>query len=296
MNWFVPLFALALATSSLGEIVADFPSAREKAQTAQTGIAVLIHGSDWNAQSEAMADIFSDPRFAQSIGSGSVLLLIDRKESPTPQDLQLDETNKDCQPPVRSLPAIAYYDSEGRLIGCISGPAEIQAAGGPVITVKKFQTMLAERDAVWKRAAGTNGYRKAELLGAGLDRMNFGLGPKNLYQPILDDMKKADPTDRSGYIGKYTFNHRNLLGMVQTKAKEKDFAPAVAELAMWNRNARLNNLQRQQLHAVRFALYQSWPEKKSLIRPALEDMRKVDPKSYLGIAAANYLSQLKEEG
>ena len=202
--------------------------------------------------------------------------------------------NEACQPPYRSLPAVALYDADGRLVAVRSGMAEIQAAGGLPATLKSMLAMLNERDALWKRAAGSAGVQRTSLFGAGLDRMNQGLGPKNVYQPVLEEMKKADPKDDSGYIGKYSFSQDALLAMVMDKAKKNEQATAEEELAKWNLNTRLNNRQRQELHAARFALYQRWPEKKSSARNALEDMRKVDPKSELGLAAASYLKQLKD--
>jgi hypothetical protein len=45
--------------------------------------------------------------------------------------------------------------------------------------------------------------------------------------------------------------------------------------------------------AARFALYQRWPEKKPSVKPLLERMRDIDPKSDLGQAAASYLELLE---
>jgi len=288
---------LILLSSSLlatAAPVADFATALEQAKTSKAPIAVFIHGSDWNKPGETLAKTWNDPRIADAAGTATLLVSIDCKESPTDAEKEAAKRNEACQPPYRSLPAVALYDADGRLVAVRSGMAEIQAAGGLPATLKSMLAMLNERDALWKRAAGSAGMQRASLFGAGLDRMNQGLGPKNVYQPVLEEMKKADPKDDSGYIGKYSFSHDALLSMVMDKAKKNEQAAAEEELAKWNRNTRLNNRQRQELHAARFALYQRWPEKKSSARSALEDMRKVDPKSDLGLAAASYLKQLKD--
>lgn len=274
--------------------VADFDTALEQAKTSKAPIAVLIHGSDWNKPGEVASKTWNDPRFIEAVGKSTILVSIDRKESPNDAEKEAAKRNVKCQPPYRSLPAVAFYDSEGRLVAVRSGMSEIQAAGGLPATVKAMRAILNNRDALWMRAAGSGGVQRASLFGGGLHQMNQSLGPNNIYQPVLDDMKKADPKDNSGYIGKYTFSRDALLGMVMDKAKKNEQAAAEAELAKWMRNTRLSTLQRQELHATRFALYQRWPEKKTSARNALEDMRKVDPKSELGLAAASYLKQLKD--
>ena len=288
------LFLLATSLWVAAAPVADFQTALDQAKSRKAPIAVLIRGSDWNHAGEAAAKIWEDARFPGAVGSDTLLVSIDRKESPTDAEKEAAKRNEKCQPPYRSLPAVALYDSEGRMVAMFSGMAEIDAAGGLPTSVKSMTTVLTERDELWKRAAGARGVQQATLLGAGLDRMDIGLGPKNVYQPILDEIQKADPKDETGYVGKYTFSRDQLLGMVMDKAKKEEFVVAEAELAKWAQNPRLSPRQRQELHAARFALYQRWPAKKASSRTALEDMHKIDPSSDLGLAASSYLKQLKK--
>ena len=293
MRSFITLILASSLIAAAGP-VADFATALEQAKSSKTAIAVLIHGSDWNKPGEALAKSWNDPRFSESAGKTTLLVSIDRKESPNAAETEAAKRNEACQAPLRSLPAIALYDCDGRLVAVRSGMIEIRASGGLAGTIKSMGALLNDRDALWRRAATAGGTQRASLLGGGLDRMNLGLGPNNIYQPVLDDMKKSDPKDESGYIGKYTFSHAALLSMVMEKSKVNAQAAAEVELVKWNQNSRLATRQRQELHAARFALYQRWPEKKSSARNALEDMRKADPKSDLGLAAASYLKQLKD--
>jgi hypothetical protein len=123
--------------------------------------------------------------------------------------------------------------------------------------------------------------------------MNQGLGHKNVYKPILDEITKADPQDQSGYTAKYSFPGHNLAPhILDTFVKDKKFKEAEAELLRWHRNPHLSPEQRQQLHAARFALYRAWPEKSAMVRTALEDMVKEAPASDLGLSAKNYLLEL----
>ncbi len=274
--------------------VADFEAALAAAKSAQAPIAVFLHGSDWNPAGETMLKTWQDPRIADAAGPATPLVTIDRMENPDQAATEAAKRNAKCDPPVRSLPAVAFYDADGRLVSVRSGLPEIESSGGLPATLKGMRSLLAKRDELWKRATSEQGPKRAALLGAGLDLMNQGLGPKNLYQNVLNDMKQADPKDESGYIGKYTFSPWSLLDLVLEKVKAGDPAAAEAELDRWNRVTRLDKRQRQELHATRFALYQRWPQKKEMARKSLEDMRAVDPGSDLGKAAESYLKQLKD--
>jgi hypothetical protein len=201
-----------------------------------------------------------------------------------------------CNPQVRSIPAIALYDAEGRLVGSYSGTAEIAVVGGLLPATMKLLAAARERDEFWRSAKGSSGMMKAGRLGQGLDRMDIGLGPKEVYKPVLEEMQKADPEDKSGYVGKYTFSSENLVDLALDKAGKSEFAEAEKEFSKWDANPRLSTKQKQQLQAARFALYQRWPEKKQFLKPLLDKMRDIDPKSELGQAAANYLQTLAPKG
>lgn len=289
------LCAAACLVAAHGQRVPDFTAALAQSKSSNADIVVFVHGSDWNRPGEAAARIWNDPRFMSAVGSGVLLLDLDRKENPTEAEKAVVKLNEKGNPQVRSIPAVALYDSAGRLIGSYAGTAEIEAAGGLLPATKKLLAIRRERDEFWKTADGASGMMKAGRLGQGLDRMDQGLGPKGVYKPILEEMKKADPEDKSGYIGKYSFSAEKLVDLAIDKAEKKEFAEADKEFAKWEANPRLSPKQKQELQAARFALYQRWPERKADLKPLLEKMRDIDPKSELGQAATNYLELLKAE-
>jgi len=281
-----------LVPLAFGQRAADFTAALEKAKTGKSDIVVFVHGSDWNRPGEAAAKIWNDPRFLSFVGSGVLLVDLDRKENQTDAEKAAIRKNEAGNPPVRSLPAIALYDAEGRLVGSVSGTDEMQAAGGLLAATKKLLATRRERDESWERAEGASAIMKAGRLGQGLDRMNIGLGPKGIYKPVLEEIRKADPLDKSGYVGKYSFSGEALVDLALKSAEAKTFTAAESEFAKWDASPRLSTNQRQQLQAAKFALYQRWPEKKAEVKPVLEKMRDIDPKSDLGQAAANYIEML----
>jgi hypothetical protein len=281
-----------LATAH-GQRVSDFSAALDRAKSSKSAIAVLVRGSDWNRPGEIAAKTWNDPRFISSLGSGVLLLDLDRKENPSEADEALAKLNERAALPLRSIPAVVVYDSEGRFTGSYSGTAEIEKAGGLLPATKKLLGVIRQRDEFWKSAKGSSGVIKAGRLGQGLDCMDIGLGPKGVYQPILDEIQKADPEDKSGYFGKYTFSSEKLVDLSLSMAGKNEFAEAEEEFMKWDANPRLSPKQRQQLQAARFALYQRWPEKKGAVKDLLEKMRDIDPDSELGKAAANYLKMLE---
>ncbi|MEO5916032.1 MAG: hypothetical protein ABIS50_17485 [Luteolibacter sp.] len=289
------LLAIALCLPLFGQRATDFTAAMEKAKSSKANIVVFVHGSDWNRPGETVAKIWNDPRFLSGIGTGVLLVNIDRKESPSSSDEALAKLNAKGDPEVRSIPAVAVYDNEGRFVGSFSGLAEIEAAGGLLPATRRLLATCRQRDEFWKTADGASGMIKAGRLGQGLDSMDIGLGPKGLYKPVLEEMRKADPEDQSGFIGKYTFSSEKLVDLALDKAEKKDFAAADTELKKWDSNPRLSPKQRQQLQGARFALYQRWPERKRDLKAVLEAMRDIDPKSELGMAAITYLRMLSEQ-
>jgi hypothetical protein len=58
------------------------------------------------------------------------------------------------------------------------------------------------------------GPQKAAQFAAGLDLLGIGAGPKNAYQQVIEEIKKADPEDRSRALARYSFPGRKLLDLV----------------------------------------------------------------------------------
>lgn len=287
------LLCALVAVAHAATIQSDFPAAKAAAAAQKGSIAVLVIGSDWCRPAQAYADVWNAPAFAKSLPDSLVLLTIDRKETLTKDEQALAEKNKDCPQPLRSVPALVFLDSEGRVIGARSGVPDLGTPQRLAEQLKIFLTIQQKRDEAWKRADQVQGVKRAEALGLGLDMMNQGSGHAKVYQPVLEEIKKADPQDQSGYWGKYHFPGQDLAAQItENFVSKKDFAGGEAELLRWARNKRLSPEQRQHLHAARFALYRAWPEKAELARTALEDMRATNPRSPLGIAAMNYLKEL----
>ena len=277
------------------ERLPDFPAAVEKAKSGGQDIAVLFHGSDWCTPGKKLATQWTSDAFVKAAGEGLLLVDIDRKESPSPADEALAKSNEACPVKPRSLPAIALFDKNGRLVALREGTPELDSLGRPEQAIQRAIDVRKKRDDLWKKADGMSGQQKAAQLAAGLDLLGIGAGPKNAYQPVIEEMKKADPEDRSGALARYSFPGRKLLDIAVDKGKAGKFTEADDEIGSWLKKPQLTKAQRQEALAARFALYQRWPEKKTGLATVLKEIEKIDPKSELGAAATSYLTMLSKE-
>ncbi len=290
------LFAAIVSVLPAAERAGDFAAALEESKKGGQDIAVLFHGSDWCLPGRPYADHWKSEAFLSAAGDDLLVLDIDRRESPGPDDEASAERNEACPVKPRSLPALALFDREGRLVALHEGTPALDGLGRPELAIRHAVELRKKRDEIWKRAAGERGTRKAGLLAQGLELIGLGAGPKGIYQPVIEEIRKADPDDRSGALGRFTFPGRKLLDMAVSKGKAGEFVDADAEIAVWLKKTQLAKSQRQEAFAARFALYQRWPEKKAELPAVLKEIERLDPKSDLGQAAAAYLELLQKDG
>lgn len=274
------------------ERATDFLTALETAKAKRADVALLLHGTGWCKPGERIAAAWRLPSTASGLPSDIILadydkpdtVEIDDKKEPSALDKQL--------PHVRSYPALVLLDSKGRIFAMREGVLNVDNPANNSEWIKRAVSMRRARDEDWAAAEKLQGPNKALKLGQGLDRMGLELGPKKIYQSVLDDMEKADPEDKSGYVGKYTFPGLDFAAKIAALAEDKKFDEAEKLIATWAANSRLNIKQKQQLLAGRFALYQRWPEKKDQSKKVLEEICRLDPKSEIGQGAAVYLKNL----
>jgi hypothetical protein len=289
------IFLVVCPALFAAERLPDFPVAVEKAKSGGQDIAVLFHGSDWCTPGKKLAALWTSEAFEKAAGKDLLIVDIDRKESPSSADEALAKRNEACPVKPRSLPAIALFDKEGRLVALREGTPELDSLGRPEQAIQRAIDVRKKRDDLWQKAEGMRGPQKAAQLAAGLDLLGLGAGPKNAYQPVIEEIKKADPEDRSGALARYSFPGRKLLDLAVDQGKAGKFTEADDEIGGWLKKPQLTKAQRQEALAARFALYQRWPEKKTGLATVLKEIEKLDPKSELGTAATTYLAMLAKE-
>lgn len=290
---FVLFFALSLSVFG-AKRASDFTEALELAKSGGADIAVLFHGSEWCLPGRPLAELWETQKFADGFGDDVVLVAIDAKEHPDESEQALAKRNEACPVGPRSYPAVMLFDREGRLVARRDGVVEIKMMGALGPAIQRAIEVRSRRDALWAKADASAGDQAAKFYGEGLDLMALGLGPKNIYKPVLDQLKAADPENQSGYAARYEFPGMGLVSQATKWAGEKKFEEADAEISRWLNERRLTPDQRQIAWSARFALYQRWPERKEKVPEVLKQLERVDPDSDMGKAAVEYLKILEK--
>ncbi len=272
----------------------NFKVALDIAQSSHRDIAVLLYGSDWCVSGEHIRkNVWNNAAFASALGSDFVLTGIDYPDNPPqePAYKALQKANSAFKCSTKNYPAIFVLDSKGRICGKREGlPINITMAD-MVKIIKGFRAIRVKRDNFWRQAEVAKGLTRARLLGGGLDVMRLGLGCKNVYKPILEEIKKADPEDKSFYARKYQFNAGAYDRKVMQLVNEKKYTEAVAyidEQINSPGNRLLTKQQIQQLYMSKFHIYQKWPGHKKELMQVLLEVVKIAPDSNLGIGCAGY--------
>lgn len=290
---FVLFLALSLSVSA-AERAADFTEALELAKPSGADIAVLFHGSEWCLPGRPLAELWQTQEFADGFSDAVVLVAIDTKENPSEAEQALAKRNDACSVGPRTYPAVMLFDAQGRLVARRDGVDEIKAMGALGTAIQRAIEVRTKRDDLWARADASGGEVAAKLYGEGLDLMNLGLGPKNIYRPVLEKLKVADPENRTGYAARYEFPGFGLVGQATNLAGEKNFEEADAEISRWLNERRLTKDQRQIAWSARFALYQRWAERMDRIPDVLKQLEEVDSDSDMGKAAVEYRKMLEK--
>lgn len=189
------------------------------------------------------------------------------------------------------LPGAAKADGRYVLYGRLD---EFELGSTPEATlakVRELQEKRRQRDALLASAAQAAGPARATQLGRALDLpgLVYDGGFRNAR---LDEMKKADPADQSGYFDKVCFDPGRIAKAAYELAQKQDSAGAVAkidQILAAKRNSPLSSQQQQRLMLVKFNFLRSWKGHEEERFAVCQEMFKLDPETYEGIGAIGYL-------
>lgn len=145
------------------------------------------------------------------------------------------------------------------------------------------------RDAKWLEVEKANGVARAKLIGEGLDLMTLW---DNGFNSKIDELKKYDPQDETGYLRKYTFNSGELAAAVNKLIEEKKFQEALDSLDRQindPKNHLLKKGQIQDLILLKYGVYNRWPGHQDQRFNTLLEVIRIDPQSHQAIGARGYL-------
>jgi tetratricopeptide (TPR) repeat protein len=293
----VMIFALAAAPALRAEPESawqpHYEAALEQAKAGGRDIFIVFTGSDWCRPGAVFkAKVLASPVFRSAAAGRFVLLEIDHPSVMSDARKELEKKNAKFKLWIANYPTVVLADSAGRVYGRLACAKETDPAAF-LQKLAKLTEAKAARDREWELAEKCEGEEKAMHLGKGLDALEETLARQPDYNPIRDMIKKADPQDKTGYLARYQFSLNPIMEKtVWRLADEKKFEEAENQVAKLLANPRLTLLQRQELTAAQFALWQRWGKKEEALG-ALRKIIGIDPKSDMAAGAQGYLDYLQ---
>lgn len=190
-----------------------------------------------------------------------------------------------------NLPAVEVIDPDGRLFAAAEG-VRADTVRSVMASVPALLETRRKRDELWTKARAAKGVERANLFGAGLDLMPEPQA--GARKDIVEEIRKADPKDASGYLFKYTFDasafHEKTVDKLLGEKKADEVLALVDEKM---RNPRLTTRQRQVLLTGRFQTMLNLKR----IPDALATLRRItalDSRNDMGRGAEQYLKYYTE--
>lgn len=285
------LVAAPFAARAAGEFL-DYPAALAAAKASGKDILVLADGPGWAPDSGRVRAALASDAARRSLGD-RVLWGVFEYESAGAPDAGKPAKKKGAEPEVApwNLPALLVVDPEGR-VGAMAEGLRHDSVGGVLSRVPALLDARKRRDDLWAKARAAAGPERAKLLGAGLDLMPLDRAVER--KDIIDDIRKSDAKDSSGYLLKYTFDASAYHeGRVDKLIAEKKVGELLAGIDRDLANPRLTVRQKQVLLTGKFQALRGTDR----LAPALDVLRRIvamDPRNDMGRGAANYLKLLTE--
>lgn len=268
------LFPMGAAALQKAE---DFEQA--KALVQDDGYMVFAYADGWDTFSKkACRNMLADKAVQKAIGNAAVLeFAVPNVSSKEDKEAVKKRFGALALPNPSQYPAIYMYDKSGRLYSTICIAFK---------DLKKYKSIAsqigARRDLARKqqelldKAAKAQGVEKARLIGQASELPDIVPPAK-----ALDQIKKADPKDESGYVRRMGYNP---WGVAEASAKNKDWKAALADVEKRIADPAYTDDQRQKLYATAIGLLYSHPSGdnlKKMRRYGLK-MQELDPDSVLG--------------
>jgi len=191
-----------------------------------------------------------------------------------------------------NYPAVLCFDAAKRLYGRIQPLPQNISSTEFADKLKALKQKRVERDRHWHKAEGYDGYHKALYLGKGLDLMGGPGGRKGAFVKEFNELKKADPDDKTGYIRKYEFPLGSINKAVGEERKNngEEAALAMIDKEIKNpKNKMVSSSHIQDLMLTKFNMYRSWKGHEDGRYDVLREIAAFDPKTHQGIGAQGYL-------
>jgi hypothetical protein len=237
--------------------------------------------SKWRAHTPGRFGIklIGDPKLTQAFNKYSELKI-------------MQNHNKSLSCSTDNYPTLICFDAQKRVYARIQPLRYNISAKELADSLNEFQQKRIERDSRWQKAENSSGYRKALLLGKGLELTGGPGGRNGAYRKEFDELKKADPDDKTGYIRKYEFPLGAINKAIEEERKTngEEAALAMVDSEVKNpKNKLVSSSHIQDLLLTKFNIYRNWKGHEEERYKVLSEIAKLDPDTHQGIGAQGYL-------
>lgn len=278
------ILILAAPMASAMVKATDFEKGSKKVK--DDGYVIVAYADGWDRYSEKMCKALLKASPVSSALGRAVVLEVGVPQRPTEERREKlkKRLGKLELPPGThntSYPAFIFYDKNGRRYSIICGsdmvfpePKELaEKIKARIEGLKQQEELLAQAE----KASGT---QRAELLG------QVSVIP-HIARPdkVVDQIKKADSSDQSGYIRRLNFQP---WGFVEGLVKNGKAPEAIKKLETMLQDSAYSPEQKQIFYAAIIGFYHRGKsaEDKAKIPDLAEKMRALNPESDLGRAAS----------
>jgi hypothetical protein len=282
-------FVAAPFVARAAEPFLNYPEAVASAKAKGADTLLLVDWPDRAPDSAAVRRAFASSEVRTPFGERAVWGVFEYTESAAKEEKKPAKgTTPEFTP--WNLPAVGVLDPDGHVFAVAEG-LRANTVRSVLSQIPALLDTRRKRDELWAKARATAGVERANLFGAGLDLM--AQPQAEARKDIVEEIRKADPKDASGYHFKYTFDASSFHERtVDALIKEKKSAEVLALVDEKMRNPRITTRQRQVLLTARFQAL-----KADRLPAALETLRsitKLDPRNDMGRGAEQFLKYYTE--
>ncbi len=190
------LFAafLTMAFHVTAEVL-PWAQAREQAKKQNKPVALLVTGSEWLPKAQEVKKSWDD---VEKVLTDKAVWAIFVETA-----MMENSEVKEAHLPVENynLPEVILADPQGRLFARIPAASVRKGTESLKETVNKKLKAYTEHASFLEQAKTAQGEQKAQFIGKALDKMAVTDAVNR--NDLINDMKKADPDDKTGYVFKY---------------------------------------------------------------------------------------------
>ncbi|MCQ2364544.1 MAG: hypothetical protein MJ051_03190 [Akkermansia sp.] len=200
------LAALCLLPAAAGQRAKTYAEAQKAA--GKEGIIVYVYGPDWNTRSTHMLRDFWESRELDEAAGEAVLLAVPVYQNEKNADPQTAGAQGSLRlPGFCYCPRVLMIDADGEIYADLHGTDDLGSGKGElgVENVRTKLELLRRRNALLEQAEAAEGQEKARLLSQAADL------PLIRPSDIVERIRMADPTDRTGCLRRHEFKARDFL-------------------------------------------------------------------------------------